>query len=157
MHHRMDEEATDAFDGFQAMFNIRGKHFRRSKSADKSADEGISPWKIGMMAACLLIWDVMWDVRLPRHYTCLWLLSHVLPTHAYTSQLHIAYTVVGYWMQSNHPCYICMYSYPPRPCQVVPVHFREDLKIRHDHINRALELVSIFTRIRTAVMCICEY
>ena len=71
LHHRMDEEATDAFDGFQAMFNIRGKYFRRSKCADKSADEGISPWKIGMMAACLLIWDVMWDVRLSRHYTCL--------------------------------------------------------------------------------------
>ena len=75
LHHRMDEEATDAFDGFQAMFNIRGKHFRRCKSADKSADEGISPWKIGMMAAFLLIWHVMWKVRLSHHYTCLWLLS----------------------------------------------------------------------------------
>ena len=83
----MDPEATDAFDDFQAMFNIRGKHYRRSKSADKSADEGISPWKIGMMAACLLIWDVMWDVRLSHHYTCLWLLSLMCCQHMHTHNL----------------------------------------------------------------------
>ena len=59
---RMDDEARDAFDGFSAMFNIRGYSLRRGKEADKSAEEGISPWKIGMLAACLLLWDIMWKV-----------------------------------------------------------------------------------------------
>ena len=59
---RMDDEARDAFDGFSAMFNIRGYGLRRGKEADKSAEEGISPWKIGMLAACLLLWDIMWKV-----------------------------------------------------------------------------------------------
>ena len=156
LHRRMDEEATDAFDGFQAMFNIRGKHFRRSKSADKSADEGISPWKIGMMAACLLIWDVMWEVRMSHHYTCMWFLSLMCCQHMHTPvryTVHIQLLVIG-CSQTIYAIYI---SYHPRPCQAVPVHFREQLLIRHEHIQRALELVSIFTRIRTAVMCICAY
>ena len=58
----MDSEARDAFDGFSAMFNIRGHSLRRGKEADKSAEEGIAPWKIGMLAACLLLWDIMWKV-----------------------------------------------------------------------------------------------
>ena len=56
---RMDDDARDAFDGFSAMFNIRGHALRRGKEADKSAEEGIAPWKIGMLAACLLLWDIM--------------------------------------------------------------------------------------------------
>ena len=55
--------ARDALDGLSAMFNIRGAALRRGMEADKSADEGISPWKIGMLAGCLLMWDIMWKVR----------------------------------------------------------------------------------------------
>ena len=120
LHRRMDEEATDAFDGFQAMFNIRGKHFRRSKSADKSADEGISPWKIGMMAACLLIWDVMWEVRLSHHYTCLWLLSLMCCQHMHTPvryTVHIQLLVIG-CSQTIYAIYVYIHiaSDHARPC-----------------------------------------
>ena len=45
----MDDDANDAFDGFSAMFNIRGYHLRRGKEADKSADEGASPLAIGLL------------------------------------------------------------------------------------------------------------
>ena len=51
----MDNHARDAFDGFSAMYNIRGASLRKGANADKSAEEGISPWKIGMLAACLLL------------------------------------------------------------------------------------------------------
>ena len=61
---KMEPAAQDYFDGYSAMFNIRGKQLRRYKSADKSAEEGIAPWKIGMLAACLYLWDVMWEVSL---------------------------------------------------------------------------------------------
>ena len=42
---KMEPAAQDYFDGYSAMFNIRGKQLRRDKSADKSAEEGIAPWK----------------------------------------------------------------------------------------------------------------
>ena len=64
--HRMTEEAQDYFDGYSAMFNIRGDHHRRGRCADKAAEEGIAPWKIGMLAACLCLWDTMWSVRALR-------------------------------------------------------------------------------------------
>ena len=58
----MTADARDSFDGFQAMFNVRANSCRRGKEADKAADEGISPWKIGQLAAALLLWDIMWNV-----------------------------------------------------------------------------------------------
>ena len=59
----MDQHARDAFDGFSAMHNMRGASLRKGANADKSAEEGISPWKIGMLSACLLLWDLGWKVR----------------------------------------------------------------------------------------------
>ena len=64
----MDDQARDAFDGFSAMYNIRGASLRKGANADKSAEEGISPWKIGMLAACLLLWDLAWKVRMCAMY-----------------------------------------------------------------------------------------
>ena len=60
----MEDDARDEFDGFSAMFSVRAYHLRRNaKEADKAADEAISPWKIGMLATCLLLWDIMWEVQ----------------------------------------------------------------------------------------------
>ena len=74
----MDNHARDAFDGFSAMYNIRGASLRKGANADKSAEEGISPWKIGMLAACLLLWDLAWKVRLcAQPVTCVEI-AHVM-------------------------------------------------------------------------------
>ena len=64
--HRMTEAAQDCFDGYSVMFNTRGDAHRRGRCADKAAEEGIAPWKIGMLAACLCMWDTMWGVRARR-------------------------------------------------------------------------------------------
>ena len=61
-----DRGAQDCFDGYSVMFNTRGDAHRRGRSADKAAEEGIAPWKIGMLAACLCMWDTMWGVRARR-------------------------------------------------------------------------------------------
>ena len=57
---QLSEEARGYFTSYQAMFSIRGSLMRTSKNASEGAEEGISPWKLGMLAACLLLWDVMW-------------------------------------------------------------------------------------------------
>ena len=57
---QLSEEARGYFTSYQAMFSIRGSLMRTSKNATEGAEEGISPWKLGMLAACLLLWDVMW-------------------------------------------------------------------------------------------------
>ena len=62
----MTQEAQEWFDGYSVMFNTRGDAHRRGRCADKAAEEGIAPWKIGMLAACLCLWDTMWGVRTRR-------------------------------------------------------------------------------------------
>ena len=57
----LSEEAQEYFDSYQAMFNIRGEQLRSGHDADASAEKGISPWKIGMLSACLYMWDVLWE------------------------------------------------------------------------------------------------
>ena len=61
----LSEEARWYFTSYQAMFSIRGSQPRTSKNAAEGAEEGISPWKLGMLAACLLLWDVMWRRVIP--------------------------------------------------------------------------------------------
>ena len=64
---QLSEEARGYFTSYQAMFSIRVSLIRTSKNAAEGAEEGISPWKLGMLAACLLLWDVMWHRVLPCH------------------------------------------------------------------------------------------
>ena len=61
----LSDEARGYFTSYQAMFSIRGAQQRTSKNAAEVAEEGISPWKLGMFAACLLLWDVMWRRVIP--------------------------------------------------------------------------------------------
>ena len=61
----LSDEARGYFTSYQAMFSIRGAQQRTSKNAAEGAEEGISPWKLGMLAACLLLWDVMWRRVIP--------------------------------------------------------------------------------------------
>ena len=61
----MSQEAAARFRSAQTMFNVRCAHFRTSASPDDASEEGIMPWKLGMLAACLYLWDVMIGVCKP--------------------------------------------------------------------------------------------
>jgi hypothetical protein len=43
-------------------YNILVKKARDAFDADTSAENGVGPWKLGMLSAALLLWDILWSV-----------------------------------------------------------------------------------------------
>ena len=58
----IEQEARENFTSYCTFFNIKVKLSRDNDNADEGAEQGTAPWKLGMMAGALLLWDVMWDV-----------------------------------------------------------------------------------------------
>ena len=61
----LDDGAMGEFSGLCTLYNIRVKVARDASDADGAAEWGTSPWKLGMLSASLLLWDVMWGVGVP--------------------------------------------------------------------------------------------
>ena len=58
-------DARGAFLSYATMYNIKVKTARDSDDADAGAEWGIAPWKLGMLSASLLLWDILWGVIKP--------------------------------------------------------------------------------------------
>ena len=61
----MDPGAVGEFTGICVLYNINVKVSRDACLADDGAEWGTSPWKLGMLAACLVLWDIMWGSGVP--------------------------------------------------------------------------------------------
>jgi hypothetical protein len=61
----MDAAAKGAFLSYQTFYNILVKQARDDFDADSGAENGIGPWKVGMIATLLLLWDILWGVVVP--------------------------------------------------------------------------------------------
>jgi hypothetical protein len=75
----LSDEARDEFISFQTMYNIKVKQARDANDADSGAEHGIAPWKLGQLSAALLLWDIMWDVKVVMYKEVEWVveLNHV--------------------------------------------------------------------------------
>ena len=62
----LTEDAQGEFHGISTLYNIRVKCSRDALDADGAAEWGTSPWKLGMLSASLLLWDVMWGEGVPE-------------------------------------------------------------------------------------------
>ncbi|CAK0797938.1 unnamed protein product, partial [Prorocentrum cordatum] len=62
-HHEivLSEAAKGKFASYSTYYNIMVKTARDANDPDKGAKNGIGPWKLGMIAACLLLADIMWN------------------------------------------------------------------------------------------------
>ena len=47
------------------MGTARANQLRKGSGADAAAEEGIGPWKLGMLSAVLYLWDIMWWAKAP--------------------------------------------------------------------------------------------
>lgn len=61
----MTDEARGKFLSYSTYFNIEVKRARDACDSDTGAEYGTSPWKLGMIAASLVLWDVMWNTSVP--------------------------------------------------------------------------------------------
>ena len=57
---RLSDTARGRFFSYQTYYNIKVKRARDQNDADGGAEHGIGPWKLGMLAACLFLSDIMW-------------------------------------------------------------------------------------------------
>ena len=55
--------------------NARTEAARDSGDADAGAEWGAAPWKLGMLAAALFMWDVMWGTERPLYREVDWTIS----------------------------------------------------------------------------------
>ena len=74
-------DARGAFLSYATMYNIKVKTARDSDDADAGAEWGIAPWKLGMLSASLLLWDILWGVVKPLYKEAPWEVQ--LYTYAY--------------------------------------------------------------------------
>lgn len=58
---QLEPDAVGEFLGLCAMYNIKVKCSRDKCDADGAAEFGTSPWKLGMLSASLVLWDLMWS------------------------------------------------------------------------------------------------
>ena len=61
----LTNEALGAFMSYATMYNVKVKQARDSDDADAGAEWGIAPWKLGMLSASLLLWDILWRIIKP--------------------------------------------------------------------------------------------
>jgi len=80
----LTHEARGAFVSFQTMYNIKVKQSRDRNDVDGGAEYGIAPWKLGQLSAALLLWDIMWDVKVPMFKEEKWEVDVVHVRRAYT-------------------------------------------------------------------------
>ena len=62
----LSDEARGTFLSYQTHFNVKVKVARDANDVNLGAEYGAAPWKLGMLAACLLMWDVLWEARIYR-------------------------------------------------------------------------------------------
>ena len=55
--------ARGMFLSYQTFYNVKVKQARDKMDADAGAEFGIAPWKLGQLAACLLMWDILWGTK----------------------------------------------------------------------------------------------
>lgn len=79
----LSEEARGAFMSFQTMYNIKVKQARDENDADSGAEWGIAPWKLGQFSAAILLWDIMWGVKVPMYKEVPWVIELQHVTRAY--------------------------------------------------------------------------
>ena len=82
MPHRViefSERARGVYLGYQTVFNIKVKQARDDGDVDQGAELGAAPWKLGMLSASLLMWDILWGDVTPHYREETWLveISHV--------------------------------------------------------------------------------
>ena len=63
----LDDEAKGAFLSYSVFYNVLVKKSRDEKDADGGAENGIGPWKLGMLACALLLWDILWKIIVPAN------------------------------------------------------------------------------------------
>jgi hypothetical protein len=56
----LDTTAKGTFLSYATYYNILVKKSRDDMDADTGAENGIGPWKLGMLAGALLLWDILW-------------------------------------------------------------------------------------------------
>lgn len=80
---KLTTEARGVFLGYQTMYNIKVKQSRDAHDADAGAEYGIAPWKLGQLAACLLMWDILWGVVTPMYKEEQWeiIAKHINRAH----------------------------------------------------------------------------
>lgn len=71
----LSPQAQSEFVGYQTLYNIRVKVARDACDADSAAEFGTSPWKLGMIAASLYLWDIMWGAIVPPFKETPWVLQ----------------------------------------------------------------------------------
>ena len=57
----LTDDAKGAFLSYQTFYNILVKKARDDYDADSGAENGIGPWKVGMVACVLLLWGILWQ------------------------------------------------------------------------------------------------
>ena len=79
-------DARGAFLSYATMYNVKVKTARDSDDADAGAEWGIAPWKLGMLSASLLLWDILWGATKPLYkeapwevqlYTCIFMCNYI--------------------------------------------------------------------------------
>ena len=71
----LDEEAKGAFLSYSVYYNVLVKKSRDEMDADTGAENGIGPWKLGMLACALLLWDILWKIVVPQFKEAKWFIK----------------------------------------------------------------------------------
>eukprot|EP00972_Heterocapsa_arctica_P028488 4190943-Heterocapsa_arctica.AAC.1 len=71
----LSDDASASFQSYNCMYNVKVKQARDSNDSDSGAEWGIAPWKLGMLAASLFLWDILWGTHIPHFQEQQWVVE----------------------------------------------------------------------------------